>query len=185
MKKLFSVIFILVVVGVMFSGCAPTPEPTPTITPTPTELPFPEGEDWYGWWNKDFDEWPREIDGQRVCYIQVSEDKALWEDGDGDRGEPILPVISQVPEFGGNIIQQRTIAKEGKWLMVYARGSIFTRYDFIEDDTAACRPFRGDGGRHVYLVMEEQIVDNHGIWEHPDRPLYFRVLFTAKEFIVP
>lgn len=185
MKTKFYVLFILILVVSLLTGCIDIPEPTPspTITPTPTTLPYPQEEVWYGWWNKPFDEWPTEVDGLDVCYIRLAEDTALYRDADNVRGEPILPVFSQVPDFGDGILQQRTVAKEGKWLMVYARGTIFSNYEFIENDSQTCRAFRGDGGRHVYLVMEEQIVDGRELWVHPHLPLYMRVSKINAEFV--
>jgi len=42
MKKVASVLLVVLVVGLILTGCAPTPAPTPTPEPTPAPTPAPE-----------------------------------------------------------------------------------------------------------------------------------------------
>lgn len=173
------IILVFVLVLLVLGSCTSTP-PIPTPTPTATEPALP---DWYGWWNKPSEQWPSEIDGMRVCYVVVSQNTPLLKQSrENDQGVPIF-TFSQVPEFGGTLLNQRTIAKTGKILMVWAQGDIWTHYEFIADDSPFCRPFQADGGNHVYWLMYEQIVDGRELWRHPDRPLFIWVKVINQEIV--
>lgn len=178
------VMFILVV---SLTGCGPAtpPEPTATRVPTATATLEPtEAPDWYNWWRNPQEEWPSEVNGIPVCYVTIGDERAfmLKIATYNPKGVPVF-YFSEVDEFGDNIIAKRTVAPPGDIIMVRADGNIYTRYDFIENDTNQCRAFQGDGGNHAYWIMYENNIDGHDIAEHPDRPLFVFVRDISAEYV--
>lgn len=171
---LFELVFIIVLplLFVGLASCAPQPTEVICVTATPegtleapTEVPLG---DWYGWWERPQEEWPAEVDGAPVAYVQVRYDQGvhLLTCPDYNSNGCFLCTISENSIFGGTTVYNRTIAKPGKWLMVYPRGEQYAVPDI------RIRPFCADGGGMVFHLMYEQIVDGKNLWIHPDRPLF-------------
>jgi hypothetical protein len=165
--------FVVLAIAVLMStGCdIVNPPPTATVAPTDvpaTPVPTLDPRDWQN--HPTTDTWPKTIDGSKVCYVQVAKDKSPLRQigGYNASGKPVF-IISTVKNLRPGqtgISSQRVIAKQDKFIMVFASGDVWQVSD------KSCRPFQGDGGARAYLVMHEQVIDGIYIGSHPRIPLY-------------
>jgi hypothetical protein len=102
------------------------------------------------------DEWPTEIDGQKVGYVRLAQEAALVTP---DKDNVLYPYENN--SWADNTLGKRVQAKAGRWLMVFAKGENYRYGD--------PRPFEFDGGAIAWRVMNEQSVDGKYLWdfEHP------------------
>lgn len=133
--------------------------------------------DWYGWWDLPIEEFPTKIAGLRVGYGVVAYDVPLitFKRKHNEDGElifydmkPFESLELRETSNSGNIASLRMIAKMGKILPLYALGN---EYELNEhpwfDGDKTVRPFKGDGGNDVFLVLKEGIYDGILAWQNP------------------
>lgn len=136
--------------------------------PTPPAPTPPVDDAWYAWWTRPMEEWPTHVDGLRVGYVRVNVDKSpLYV-----LGENRVPRILEDDTLreGSGTDAKRIIAKDGRWLMVYALGDTYAGVMSQE-----VRPFGEniDGDGLYYRVMNEQPIDGIALWDY-DYTLYVR-----------
>ena len=191
LRKLLVWLVLAIGLVVSVSACSPTPPPTPTATvvPEPTTPVATPTFDWLeilpGWQKIPLEERPWVVEGHKVCYVRVHDNTYLRKiSGYNDQGYPIL-VISQNPYFGGTNIHQRTLAREGTEIMVWADGKVYSGFDWIDPDSKQCRPYDADGHLVSYEITPYNRIDGKDLREHPDMPLYIRVIHVDAEFVQP
>ncbi len=143
----------------------------------------------------DRDEWPKEIDGVKVCYLAVDPpegDERVWlrrllrtgEEPDKDGNFSHVFTISTVKGLrsGRDTRPSKRVGpRMGSVVMVAKTPKEYSDQPGIYKDVPfsdGCRPEKGDGGNHAFLVMLEQdmndlALDNiNGEGIHPHAPLY-------------
>ena len=189
MKRVLTILFVLF----MLVGCGPTDHTHPTLTPVNTEIPAatvtepvktgePTGTnepiDIRRWWEYPPEDWPTHVDGLRVAYLQVTENVLLRRvyTINGDTRVFVISTVKNLRPGVNTIPSQRVEAKAGKVIMVIANPAqipgegpgIYRNVPFSD----YARPFKGDGGNHMFWVMEENLIDGILLSEHPGTPLF-------------
>lgn len=165
----------------------------PPVEP-PVEDPVPvDGRDWQTFATKE--EWPAEISDVKVCYLQVHPpegDERVWlrrlvstgdfpdKDGNFSRVFSISTVKGLRP--GQDTRPSKRVGPaEGAIVMVAKNPKQYSDQPGVYKDvpfSSNCRPEKGDGGNHAFLVMLEQDMNDLSLdninddGPHPHVPLY-------------
>lgn len=135
----------------------------------PENSPPPDGEEpWMGWWDlSDITEAPTRVYGQKVAYVVLDDDhplitfdRRLKEDGTlmfvdirTFQSQTLRP--NSNPD---NKTSMRIVAKgDPRILMVYASGNEYdlSNHPWYDGGQKDVRPFKGDGGNDIFIVMKE------------------------------